>query len=120
MGEANAQRLLGPEGWVPTAVEAHQVGLVSEVVPHERLMAQAQALGETWVKSGKKRWILEQNALEEYKAVNDKESRDLADAFLGREFLLNQYHFLKSKKKNNLAMIFYFLYATRNLWIKLV
>ncbi|TRY71887.1 hypothetical protein TCAL_08436 [Tigriopus californicus] len=120
MGPASAQRLLGPEGWVPTAAEAHQIGLVSEVVPHGELMARAQALAEAWVQSGKKRWLVEQNAVEEYKAVNDKESRDLADAFLGSDFLLNQYHFLKSKNKTNLALVFYFLYSTRNLWIKLV
>ena len=35
MGEATAQRILGPEAWVPTAAQAREVGFptVDEVVP---------------------------------------------------------------------------------------
>lgn len=36
-GRKNAQRMLGPEGWKPTAEEAKEVGLVSEVVPHDQV-----------------------------------------------------------------------------------
>ena len=38
MGEANAERMLGKEGWKPIAHEAKEVGLVKEVVPHDRLL----------------------------------------------------------------------------------
>ena len=32
MGKANADRMLGPEGWTPTAAEAKEAGFVSEVI----------------------------------------------------------------------------------------
>ena len=38
MGEANAERMLGKEGWKPFALEAKEVGLIKEVVPHDRLL----------------------------------------------------------------------------------
>ena len=38
MGEANAERMLGKEGWKPIAHEAKEVGLIKEVVPHDRLL----------------------------------------------------------------------------------
>ena len=38
MGEANAERMLGKEGWKPIALEAKEVGLIKEVVPHDRLL----------------------------------------------------------------------------------
>ena len=43
-GRENAQRMLGPEGWKPTAEEAKEAGLVSEVVPHDQVLL---LLGET-------------------------------------------------------------------------
>ena len=98
MGEANAERMLGKEGWKPIAHEAKEVGLVKEVVPHDRLsdrlvttkekvkcssiILRCQALGEEWVKAGKTREIPGGGSVEEYKEVNRKESLDLADAFL--------------------------------------
>lgn len=98
MGEANAERMLGKEGWKPIALEAKEVGLIKEVVPHDRLLDRlvfltsgiftsscinrCQELGEEWVKSGKAREIPGGGSVEEYKEVNRKESLDLADAFL--------------------------------------
>ena len=31
-GKANAERMLGPEGWTPTAAEAKEAGFVNEVI----------------------------------------------------------------------------------------
>ena len=33
---ANAERMLGSEGWKPTAKEAVEAGLITEVVPHDQ------------------------------------------------------------------------------------
>ncbi len=67
MTRENAQRMLGKEGWAPTAAEAKEAGLIQEVVPHDQLMARAQEVGEQWVKEGRKRWMREQGKTEEYK-----------------------------------------------------
>jgi len=118
MGEANAERMLGKEGWKPIAHEAKEVGLIKEVVPHDRLLDRCQALGEEWVAAGKAREIPGGGSVEEYKEVNRKESLDLADAFLSTKFLEGQEQFLKSKGKS--AMIFTILKHTRPLWSKLL
>ena len=39
MGAAGAERMLGEEGWKPSAQEAREVGLVREVVEHNQLLA---------------------------------------------------------------------------------
>ena len=41
MGEANAQRMLGEEGWKPSAAEAQEAGFVQEVVQHEEVITRA-------------------------------------------------------------------------------
>ena len=56
--------------------------------------------------------------VEEYKAVNLKESHDLADAFLAYPFLDAQYRFLKSKGKSQTAAMFWVLKTTRPIWSK--
>lgn len=116
MGKDNANRMLFQEGWKPTAQEAFKIGLVHEVVPHDQLLARAQALGEEFIKTGRKRWLVEQGKVDEYKAVNAKESLDLANAFLSPAFLDGQYKFLKSKGKTTPATIFWTLKTTRPLW----
>ena len=73
MGPENAQRMLGPEGWAPTAKEAKEAGLVQDVVPHAELMDRAQEKAEQWVKEKKIRSLIEQNRVQEYKDVNWKE-----------------------------------------------
>ena len=40
-----AERMLGPEGWRPTAREAREAGLVTEVVPHDKV---SKVLRETF------------------------------------------------------------------------
>lgn len=118
MGSEAAHRMLGPEGWKPTAAEALEVGLVKEVVPHDQLLARCQELAEEWVAGGKKKEIPGGGSVEEYKAVNAKESLELADAFLSYNFLDAQYKFLKSKGKN--ATVFLILKTLRPLWSKLL
>ena len=46
MGKQNANRMLGSEGWTPTASEAKEAGFVKEVVAHDKLLARAQEIGE--------------------------------------------------------------------------
>merc|ERR1719334_1489713 len=118
MGAANAERMLGSEGWKPTAQEAKEAGLVKEVVPHSELLSRCQALAEEWIVTGKKKEIPGGGDVAEYKAVNAKESRDLADAFLSYKFLEGQEQFLKSKGKS--AAVFTILKTLRPLWIRLL
>ena len=130
LGKATAQRMLGPEGWKPSAKEAKEIGLVKEAVPHADLLARwekfyhfticcrCQALGEEWVKSGKKKEIPGGGDVAEYKEVNRVESLQLADAFLSYKFLEGQEQFLKSKGKS--ATVFTVLKMTRPLWSKLL
>ena len=75
------------EGWKPTAAEAVEIGLVKEVVEHDRLLARAQELGGQGGAEGKKKEIPGGGSVEEYKAVNARESLELADAFLSYNFL---------------------------------
>lgn len=120
MGAANAERMLGKEGWRPTAKEAVEAGLIQEVVPHDELMAKAQALGEKWAKEGRKRSMAAENKVAEYKAINDKESLELASAFLSYKFLDAQYRFLKSKGKTGPSVAFWFLKTLRPLWARML
>merc|ERR1712001_98359 len=109
MGNKNAQRMLGPEGFVPNAKEAKEMNLIHEVCPHDELIDRAQAKAEQWIKDKKIRSFIEQKCVQEYKDVNMKESHALADAFLATPFLDAQYKFLKSKGKKVPAYTFWFL-----------
>jgi len=120
MGAENAQRMLGPEGWIPTAQEALKAGIVHQVVPHDNLMNSAQARAEQWVKEGHVRNFANNINIEEYRAVNMRESKDLADAFVSVPFIDGQYKFLKSKGKTQASNTFWFLKVTRPLWSKLL
>ena len=112
--------MLGPEGWKPTAAEAAEAGFVAQVVPHEKLMPAAQALGEKWAQEGRVRSLLEKGLVEEYKGVNDRESRELADAFLSYKFLNAQYEFLNSKGKAGTARAFWWIKTLRPAWSMLL
>ncbi len=90
------------------------------VVPLEQLQPTAQALAEQWIAQGRVRNLIEQGRVEEYRAVNLKESIDLANAFLDTPFLDAQYRFLKSKGKTQLAAMFWVLKTFRPLWSKLL
>jgi len=120
MGQETAERMLGKEGWTPTAKEAEEAGLIQEVVPHDRLLSRAQEIGEKWIKEGKKRSLKEDGKVEEYLAVNDRESKVLATEFLSYKFINAQYEFLKSKGKTSQARTFWWLKTLRPLWARLL
>ena len=120
MGEANARRMLGPEGWQPTAREALDAGLVAEVVPEPELLVAAQRVAEGWVRDGKQRSFRAGATRDELKAINARESVDVADAFLSPRFLSGQFRFLRSKGKHGPALLFLALRVSHPLWSRLL
>ena len=120
IGEASAQRMLGAEGWKPTAAEALSVGLVDEVVPHDELLGRAQELGEAWIAAGHTRSFRAGATRDQLKGVNARESEALGDAFLAAPFLMGQYRFLRSKKKLVPALTFLGLRLSRPAWSRLL
>jgi enoyl-CoA hydratase/carnithine racemase len=120
MGETNAQRMLGEEGWKPTAQEALEAGLIQLAVPHEKLAEEAQRLAQEWVSSDVHRSFRGGSSLEELKTINASESAVLADAFLGARFIKAQFLFLKRKKKWGPAAMFLAMLITRPLWARLL
>lgn len=116
MGEQNAQRMLGNEGWKPNAEEALTVGLVQWVVPKGKLQAEAQKVAQQWVIDGHSRKILGGRELSELQFVNARESIELANRFLGANFLRGQFTFLWRKKKHLQSMVFLILWLLRPLW----
>ena len=120
MGPAGALRMIGPDGWVPTAAEALATGLVQWVVPHDTLLDAAQGIAEGWIAAGTKRTFRGGSTREELKAVNARESEQVADSALSAPFLRNQYRFLSSKKKRGPAAVFFLLWLLRPLWGRLL
>lgn len=120
MGQENAQRMLGAEGWRPTAREALDAGLVQWVVPHEQLAVEADRIARQWISEGARRQFRGGSQRDELKAVNARESVDLADAFLGAPFIKAQYKFLAGKKKWGPAAMFLAMRVTRPLWSRLM
>lgn len=120
IGERAARRMLGPEGWRPTAAEALEVGLVNEVTAPGALADRAQAIAEGWVAEGRGRSFRAGATRQELKAVNARESQELADAFLAAPFLMGQFRFLWSRRKVAPALTFLGLRATRPLWSRLL
>ncbi|MCA9520530.1 MAG: enoyl-CoA hydratase/isomerase family protein [Myxococcales bacterium] len=116
LGEENARRMLGKEGWKPTGAEAQAIGLVDRVVPRESLMEEATKVAEAWVAEGRERTFRAGATRDELKAVNARESVKVADAFLGQPFLIGQFHFLRKKKKYLPAAMFLVLSLTRPAW----
>lgn len=120
MGEATAQRMLGAEGWKPTAKEAADAGLITRAVPDAELLATAQQLAEAWVEEGRTRGFRGGATRDELKAVNARESVEVADAFLSPKFLAGQFDFLRTKRKYGPALMFGALRATHPLWSRLL
>ena len=120
MSARNAQRMLGPEGWVPDAREAKEAGLIDQVVPHDELASAAQTLGERWITAGRKRVFKGGMSVDALRAINARESRELADAFLDVPFLMGQYRFLRKKGKRRMAVLFWTLARTRPLWSRML
>jgi enoyl-CoA hydratase/carnithine racemase len=116
MGEVNANRMLGDEGWRPNADEALEAGLIQWATPHEKLGEEAQRIALEWVSSDKGRSFRAGSKREELKAVNAQESVDLADAFLSAPFIRAQFQFLKRKKKWGPALMFLAMLISRPLW----
>jgi peroxisomal 3,2-trans-enoyl-CoA isomerase len=116
MGEKNAQRMLGNEGWKPNADEALAAGLVQWVVPKDQLQAEAQKVAQEWITDGRSRKILGGSELSELQAVNARESIELANRFLGADFLRGQFSFLWRKKKHLQSIVFLILWLLRPLW----
>jgi enoyl-CoA hydratase/carnithine racemase len=120
MGRANAARMLGEEGWKPTAEEALDAGLIQWVVPHDELGSEARRIARNWIDSGVERSFRAGSSRDELKAVNARESVALADAFLSTPFLRAQFRFLRSRKKWGPAAMFLVMLLTRPLWSRLL
>lgn len=120
MGDAAAERMLGAEGWKPTATEAAQVGFVERVVAHDELLEAAQEEAERRIADGTPRSFRDPAELAELKAVNARESVGVADSFLGSPFLEGQFRFLWKKKKRAPAGMFLALRLSRPLWSRLL
>lgn len=120
LGDTASTRMLGKEGWKPTAAEALAVGLVQWVVPHAALLTEAQKIAEGWVQAGTPRTYRAGATREELLAVNARESVQVADAFLSTPFLDGQFRFLWSKKKRGPALTFLALRLTRPAWSRLL
>lgn len=120
LGEKNAQRMLGSEGWKPNAKEALDVGLVQKVVPQHQLMEEAERIAQDWVANNEPRQFLAGSPLEELKVTNSRESEQLADSFLGADFLKEQSRFFWRKKKYAPSALFFTLWSLRPLWVRLL
>lgn len=120
MGEQNAERMLGREGWRPSAAEALEAGLIQWVVPHEQLAEEAHRIAREWINTGARRSLRGGSGRDELKAVNARESVDLADAFLGAPFIKAQFKFLWSKKKWGPAAMFLAMLVSRPVWSRML
>lgn len=116
MGQANADRMLGEEGWKPTAEEACEAGLIQWITPHDKLLEEAHRIALEWIASGAQRSFRGGSTREELKAVNASESIVLANAFLSAPFIRAQFEFLWGKKKRGPAFMFLALLIFRPLW----
>jgi len=120
MGQVNADRMLGAEGWKPTAGEALEAGLVQWVAPHNKLSEESHKIAREWIASGAVRSFRGGSGRDELKAVNASESVELADAFLSAPFIRAQFKFLRSKKKWGPAAMFLVMLISRPLWSRLL
>ena len=119
MGEEAARKMLD-DCWVVRADDAKEIGLVMEVVEHNKLMETAQVVAEKWVVEHKKREMMGGGSKEEYSEMNAKESVAVADAFLSHKFLHAQYEMLWERGKLRNAFIFWIFKSLRPLWIQLL
>lgn len=120
MGEQNAERMLGAEGFEPTAEQALEMGLVTEVVEDDALLEAAQARAAAWARQKKPRAFRGGTTKDELVRANRRESEEVADAFLSAPFLMGQFRYLKSRKKTGPALTFLALRLTRPAWSRLL
>ena len=118
MGQTNADRMLGQEGWKPTAEEALEAGLIQWIAPHDKLAEEARQIAQKWVASGSVRSFRGGSERDELKAINASESAALADAFLSAAFIKAQFNFLWSKKKWGPAAMFLTMLISRPVWAR--
>ncbi|MFK7988522.1 MAG: enoyl-CoA hydratase/isomerase family protein [Sandaracinaceae bacterium] len=118
LGESG-YRMLGREGWKPTAAEAKEIGLVEWVVPHDQLLSEAQRIARGWVEEGRERSYRGGLTADELLKTNARESVELADAFLSPAFLDGQFRFLWSKRKRKMSLMFLAARVTHPLWSRL-
>ena len=118
-------RLMGPENamsacWAWTAgafrEEAAAVGLINECVSPGSLDAAHAQLRSRLANADYVKNHRGYADTAELLQVNDRESKDLADAFLAVPFLRAQADFLASKGKRQQAFVFEALVATRPAW----
>jgi enoyl-CoA hydratase/carnithine racemase len=98
------------------ADEALRCNFVTKVTPHDQLLEAAQALAEERVREARPRSAMGFTDFENLRAINVRESEDLARAFLSYKFLNNQYIFLSSKGKTLPAAVFKSLAVTHPIW----
>lgn len=114
IGEEAAHKMLH-EDWQPTAKEAKDIGLITDVVPQADLQTAAQKLAESWIaENNMKRTAMGYEDFDHLREVNARESKDLARAFVSEKFLQGQIDFLTKKKKD--PTMFKILLASRKLW----
>ena len=115
LGDESAQRMLGPENWTPSGVEAHAVGLVDELVPPDALVARAVAkVRERIAAGGGRRFDAAESA--RLNKVNAEESATLANAFVSPKFLNAMYDFNTKRGKSQLKAVFWLAKTTLPLW----
>ena len=119
MGARVAAQML-EEGRKLSAAEALEARLVDGVVDAEALLAHTQVHAEEWAVAGKPRLIDAPGVRDELKAVNERESRELAEAFLSDRFLGAMQAFSAEKGRAQAATLFRLLRATRPLWVRFV
>jgi len=112
MGEEYAERILGKEAWIPTAVEAKEAGLVHAVVSRDSLMETSQQIAERWIVRGKKRWLVTQKCTDEYQQINRKESVEIADAIFSPAFLKAQSELLSKEGARFKSLMFWMMYKS--------
>ena len=117
LGDEAAQRMLGPENWTPSGVEAKAVGLVDELVPGDAdaLVARAVETVKARISAGGgRRFDADESA--RLNKVNADESATLANAFVSPTFLNAMYEFNTKRGKAQLKNMFWFAKATLPLW----
>ncbi len=119
LGDA-AERILGEEGFAPDARQALEVGLVQWVAAPQDLMTEAHRIAKQWIAEGRRRTYPAGFTAEQLEAINARESKVLARAFLSPPFLMGQFRFLWGKGKRRPALMFLSLAKTHPLWKRML
>ena len=115
LGDEKAQRMLGPENWIPTGAEAKAAGLVDELVKGDDVVEKAVAVvRERIAAGGGRRFDAAESA--RLNKVNAEESATLANAFVSNDFLSAMYDFNVKRGKSQLKTIFWMAKTTLPLW----